>query len=106
MDARADTDREFWSRVLTAGGFTAVPRWVPESASGVAEYEAAVPDDVAAAVRELARRSAVPVSAVLLAAHAKVLAALSGEQEIVTGYVAGMRSGPPLPCRLTVPPGP
>src|SRR3954469_24865459 len=105
MGARAETDREDWSRVLTAGGFTAVPRWVPEPVAGVAQYEAVVPEDVAAEVRELARQSAVPVSAVLLAAHAKVLAALSGEQEVVTGYAAGLRGGP-LPCRLTVPTGP
>ncbi|MFI5688073.1 amino acid adenylation domain-containing protein [Streptomyces sp. NPDC051636] len=104
MGASVETDREFWSRVLTAGGLTAVPRWVREPVAGVAEYEAAVPDDVMAAVRKLARQSAVPVSAVLLAAHAKVLAALSGEQDVVTGYVAGVRGGP-LPCRLTVPPG-
>ena len=29
-----------------------------------------------------------PLSSVLLAAHAKVLSALSGEQEVATGYVA------------------
>ncbi|MEU5595109.1 amino acid adenylation domain-containing protein [Streptomyces sp. NPDC020298] len=104
MGARVEADREYWSRVLTAGGLTPVPRWAPEPVAGVAEYEATVPDAVAAAVRELARRSAVPVSAVLLAAHTKVLAALSGEREVVTGYVAGERSGP-LPCRLTVPDG-
>ncbi|GEC08779.1 amino acid adenylation protein [Streptomyces spinoverrucosus] len=105
MGARLNTDREFWSRVLTAGGFTAVPRWVREPVTGVAEYEAAVPDHVTAAVRGLTRKLEVPLSAVLLAAHAKVLAALSGEQEVVTGYVTGARSGP-LPCRLTVAPGP
>ncbi|MGO4427300.1 non-ribosomal peptide synthetase, partial [Streptomyces sp. MCAF7] len=43
----------------------------------------------------------VPVSAVLLAAHAKVLSALSGEQEVVTGYAADT-TDPPLACRLTV----
>ncbi|MEU6553443.1 amino acid adenylation domain-containing protein [Streptomyces sp. NPDC046915] len=104
MGARVEADREYWSRVLTAGGVTPVPRWAPEPVAGVAEYEATVPDAVAAAVRELARRSAVPVSAVLLAAHTKVLAAVSGEREVVTGYVAGERGGP-LPCRLTVPDG-
>ena len=44
--------------------------------------------------------SALPLSSLLLAAHAKVLAALAGEREVATGYVpaAGDR---PLPCRLT-----
>ncbi|HEU0127956.1 MAG TPA: amino acid adenylation domain-containing protein, partial [Pseudonocardiaceae bacterium] len=43
-----------------------------------------------------------PLSSVLLAAHAKVLAALSGEREVVTGYVAvtGGQPGKTLPCRL------
>ncbi|MES9519725.1 non-ribosomal peptide synthetase [Streptomyces capoamus] len=104
MDTRVETDREFWSRVLTAGGVTAVPRWVPEPVPGTAEQETAVPEDVTAAVRRLVRRSGLPVSAVLLAAHAKVLSALSGERELVTGYTAGVR-GEPLPCRLTVPRG-
>ncbi|MFF9177511.1 amino acid adenylation domain-containing protein [Streptomyces sp. NPDC014793] len=104
MRARVDADREFWSRVLTAGGATSVPRWVREPVPGTAEFEAAVPGDVAEAVRGLAERCGAPVGALLLAAHAKVLAALSGEQDVVTGYAAGPR-GEPLPCRLTVPPG-
>ncbi len=44
-----------------------------------------------------------PLSSVLLAAHAKVLAALSGEREVATGYV-GRQGGQPLPCRLTTEP--
>ncbi|MFI8236694.1 amino acid adenylation domain-containing protein [Streptomyces sp. NPDC085866] len=104
MGARVEADREFWSRVLTAGGTTAVPRWVREPVPGTAEHEVSVPDDVADAARGLVRQLAVPVSALLLAAHAKVLAALSGEQDVVTGYAAGVR-GEPLPCRLSVPSG-
>ncbi|POX60718.1 non-ribosomal peptide synthetase [Streptomyces sp. Ru62] len=99
-----EADREFWSRVLTAGGSTAVPRWVREPVPGASELETPVPDDVVTSVRALVRRSGLPLSALLLAAHAKVLAALSGEREVVTGYAAGVR-GEPLPCRLTVPPG-
>ncbi|OXY92376.1 non-ribosomal peptide synthetase [Streptomyces diastatochromogenes] len=104
METHLEADREFWSRVLTAGGTTTVPRWVREPAPGAAEHEVSVPDDVADAARGLVRQLGVPVSALLLAAHAKVLAALSGEQDVVTGYAAGVR-GEPLPCRLTVPPG-
>ncbi|ANP51472.1 amino acid adenylation domain-containing protein [Streptomyces griseochromogenes] len=104
MGARVEADREFWSRVLAEGGTTTVPRWVREPVPGAAEHEAAVPDDVAETVRGLVRELGVPVSALLLAAHAKVLATLSGEPEVVTGYAAGVR-GEPLPCRLAVPPG-
>ncbi|MEU1403015.1 amino acid adenylation domain-containing protein [Streptomyces sp. NPDC005728] len=104
MGTHVEADREFWSRVLTAGGGTTVPRWVREPEPGTAEHEAAVPDDVADAARGLVRQLDVPVSALLLAAHAKVLAALSGDQEVVTGHAAGVH-GDPLPCRLTIPPG-
>ena len=52
-----------------------------------------------AASRRLADELDVPLSSVLLAAHAKVLSALSGERHVVTGYVSWDR--PPLPCRLT-----
>ncbi|MER8114734.1 amino acid adenylation domain-containing protein [Streptomyces sp. NPDC094031] len=104
MGTRVEADREFWQRVLTAGGVTSVPRWVREPAAGSAEHETPVPDEVARAVRELVGHEGVPVSALLLAAHAKVLATLSGEPEVVTGYTTGVR-GEPLPCRLTVRPG-
>ena len=90
--------------MLVAGGFTAIPRWTLDPVPGVAEHEATIPDDLAAALRRLADELAVPLSSVLLAAHAKVLAALSGEREVATGYVAGA-GGRPLPCRLTTEPG-
>jgi amino acid adenylation domain-containing protein len=54
-------------------------------------------------LRPLARELAVSLSSVLLAAHAKVLAALSGEGEVTTGYVPG-GGGQPLPCRLATEP--
>ncbi|MDF3299266.1 non-ribosomal peptide synthetase [Streptomyces tropicalis] len=104
MGAQVQADREFWSGVLTAGGATAVPRWTREAAAGEAAYEAVVPEDVVAALHELAGSLGVPVTAVLLAAHARVLAALSGEQDVVTGYVPDPAQAP-LPCRMTVSPG-
>ena len=71
--------------------------------SGTAEQEAKIPDDLIAAVRRLADELGVTASSVLLAAHAKVLAALSGEREVVTGYV-GRQGGQTFPCRLTTEP--
>jgi amino acid adenylation domain-containing protein len=96
----AEAGREFWRGVLAAGGSTAIPRWTLDPVAGVAEHEATIPDHLVAALRRLADELAVPLSSVLLAAHAKVLAALSGEPEVATGYVA-LVSGRPLPCRLT-----
>ncbi|MFH9979256.1 amino acid adenylation domain-containing protein [Streptomyces sp. NPDC017179] len=103
MGALVAADREFWSEVLTAGGFTAVPRWTGEPVTGEAEHEQIVPAGTARAVRALAAELEVPPGAVLLAAHAKVLAVLSGEPDVVTGHVPGPDSGP-LPCRLAVTP--
>ena len=104
MGLPTEAGREHWRGVLAAGGFTAIPRWTLEEAAGVAEHEATIGDDLAARVGRLADELAVPRSSVLLAAHAKVLALLSGEREVVTGYVAEA-GGRPLPCRLTCEPG-
>ena len=95
----AEADREFRRGVLTDSGFTAVPRWTLDPVPGIAAHEAMIPADLAAALRMRAAELAVPLSSVLLAAHAKVLAALSGEPDVVTGYLAAPR-GRPLPCRL------
>ncbi|MER6924959.1 non-ribosomal peptide synthetase, partial [Streptomyces spiralis] len=90
MGTLVAADRDFWADVLTAGGFTAVPRWVGgQPVPGVARHEEPVPADVVESVRALAAELGVPVSAVLLAAHAKVLAALCGERDVVTGYATG-----------------
>jgi amino acid adenylation domain-containing protein len=95
--------REFWRRVLVSGGFTAVPRWTRRPVPGVARYEATISDDLESAWHRLAEELDLPLSSVLLAAHAKVLAAVSGEQDVSTGYVA-VAGGQPLPCRLTTEP--
>ena len=102
--AFTDSDREFWHGVLTGGGFTPIPRWTLDPVPGVAVCEAAVPRDLLPALRQRAAELGVPLSSVLLAAHATVMAALSGEPEVVTGYLAGIR-GVPLPCRLAAAPG-
>ena len=103
MKVQAEADREFWRAVLVAGGFSAIPRCTLDPATGTAEHEAKIPDDLIATLRQLADELAVTVSSVLLAAHAKVLAALSGEREVATGYV-GRPGGQPLLCRLTTEP--
>ncbi|HEY1003852.1 MAG TPA: AMP-binding protein, partial [Streptosporangiaceae bacterium] len=98
-EAFIDSDREFWHGVLTGGGFAPIPRWTLDPVPGVAVCEVPVPRDLLPALRQRAAELRVPLSSVLLAAHATVLAALSGESEVVTGYLAGIR-GVPLPCRL------
>ncbi|MEU3520667.1 amino acid adenylation domain-containing protein [Streptomyces sp. NPDC006654] len=114
MRTRVETDRDFWSRTLTAGGVTTVPRWTAEPAPGTTghgtpapgtdEHEIPVPDDLTAQLRALAAHRELPVGTLLLAAHLKVLAVLSGEPEVVTGHSTGT-SAEPLPCRTSVPAG-
>ena len=85
---------EFWRGVLTAGGFTSIPRWTSDPVPGAAEHEERFPVQE---MRRLADGFEVPVTAVFLAVHAKVLSALSGESEVVTGCHG-------MPCRLTTEP--
>jgi amino acid adenylation domain-containing protein len=86
--------REYWSAVLRAGGTTTIPRWTRQPVPGVAEHMVPIPDDVLAALVA----AAVPAGAATLAAHAAVLAALTGEREVATGYLTAHRT---LPCRLS-----
>ncbi|MER7660170.1 amino acid adenylation domain-containing protein [Streptomyces sp. NPDC096193] len=99
MATSTQTDADFWRGVLTAGTFTAIPRWTGERVPGTAEYRTAVPEDLLTSLRRWADEADLPLSSVLLAAHAKVLSALSGEQEVAT-YIR-TPDGTPLPCRLS-----
>jgi hypothetical protein len=83
MHEPIEAAREFWREVLLAGGATTIPRWTLDPVPGVGEHTASLPDDLLVAVRGLADRLGLPLRTVVLAAHAKVLAALSGEQDVV-----------------------
>ena len=100
---RSDTTeaaRQYWRDVLLAGGFTAVPRWTHgDLIPGIASHETSIPGDLTATLRQRGAELGVPLSSVLLAAHARVIGVLSGEPDVVTGYLATPR-GRPLPCRL------
>ena len=99
MNRLKETSRDYWHRVLNDCGFTAIPRWSLGQTSGIGHHEVKIADDLAAALRRLADELGVSFNSVLLAAHARVVAALTGETEVATGYVtvAGSR---PLPCQL------
>ena len=89
----AERGREFWRGVLLAGGFPALPRWTLSPVAGAGEHEASIPDELVTALRRLANELAVPLSSVLLTAHAKVLGALSGERKVCTGYTMELEIG-------------
>ncbi|MFF5638416.1 amino acid adenylation domain-containing protein [Streptomyces sp. NPDC012825] len=85
--------------------FTTVPNWTAHPVPGTAEHaETALPDRTVTALRTRADEFGVPIAAVLLAAHAKVLSALSGDTDVTTGYLLSGASRPAA-CRLNVRPG-
>ncbi|MCL6731107.1 non-ribosomal peptide synthetase [Streptomyces neyagawaensis] len=88
-----DTARTFWQGMLAAGGRTAIPRWSGAPVKGTAAYEVPLPEGLLAGPDG---------TAALLAAHAKVLAALCGEREVTTGWAV---DGRVLPCRIGTTPG-
>ena len=87
----AKAGREYWQGVLVAGGSTAIPRWTPDPGPGVGECTRRRPGGRRRGTARAGRLGC--RGSVLLAAHAVVLAALSGEREVVTGYVAGRAAG-------------
>ncbi|MEV7648605.1 amino acid adenylation domain-containing protein [Arthrobacter sp. NPDC089319] len=79
-------------RIAPAGAApTAIPRWTQDRRPGQGRVEVAVPEDLRHAVRTLARTLDASPTSIWLAAHARVLQALSGETEVTTGcrYASG-----------------
>ncbi|WEB43758.1 amino acid adenylation domain-containing protein [Streptomyces yunnanensis] len=88
-----------------SGIVTAIPWWrtAPrQDALPTTEYACLVPAGTVEGLTGLAERLRVGFGSVLLAAHAKVLAALTGESDVLTGYAAPGGDGQPLPHRLPV----
>ncbi len=106
MTTQADTGavdtagREFWRQVLAGGGVTTIARWTLQPRPGVARHELSLDRALVTAVRRLAEEHDLAPRTVLLAAHARVLAALSGEKDMACGYVA-VPGGPALPLPLS-----
>ncbi|MFC9792854.1 amino acid adenylation domain-containing protein [Streptomyces sp. NPDC127584] len=84
-------------------GWTTIPRWTTASVPGVDDRVSALPDGMTPMLGERARELGVPVSALHLAAHAKVLAALSGDRVVTTARLTAPGRYPP--CRVTAAPG-
>ena len=97
LEQRALADpghREFWRGRLAA----VTPTLLAPTAGSVpspAEEHRVIPADVDGAVRQKAGEWSVPVKSVLLAAHHRALAAVTGRATVVTGLVANGR--PELP---------
>ncbi len=102
--ANAEAER-YWRDALLAGGTTPIPRWTSDDTDAglgtVAETNVLLTDDLVATLDAIAADHGIGLGPLLLAAHARVIASLTGEDDVVVGYRP--RSGErPLPCRLTV----
>lgn len=104
MITQREQSRQYWLNALSAGGSTTIPRWTLNPISAVLEHEEKVSDALASALRALSDEGSMPIETVVLAAHAKVLAAMTGQANVTTGYLTGTSVGP-LTCRLSVEPG-
>ena len=86
--------RQFWAKYLSDSEITLLPRWpLAPSANQPALrlHDVPIPPDVALGLQRLARTAAVPLKSVLLAAHLRVLALLSGQHDLLTGLIANGR---------------
>ncbi|MEU9118038.1 AMP-binding protein, partial [Streptomyces sp. NPDC048483] len=100
MGTSGKSETEPRREVPAPGGFTAVPRWTLAPVPGTAAHDTELAEGLMSALGVLAREWEVTLPSVLLAAHAKVLSALTGEREVATGYVAVPGSAP-VACPLT-----
>ncbi|HVR95700.1 MAG TPA: condensation domain-containing protein, partial [Thermoanaerobaculia bacterium] len=93
----APEERLYWHRLLDGAVVSTLPRQgaAPDARRGpnrkVVETTLPLPDDLSHRVHAFARRAAVPVKSVFLAAHCRVLAMLCGGPEVLTGLVTNGR---------------
>jgi amino acid adenylation domain-containing protein len=102
VEADTPASREFWKGVLAAGAAAPIARWSSQPArSPAGTHRRLIPGALVASLTRAAAEFDVPKTALLIAAHARVLRALTGEREVMTGLVlGGSRVQQPLPCRL------
>ena len=83
----SEEHRRFWQERLEGSEFIRVPRWKPTPVArdrGVGYCEVEISDDLSNALKRLALSAAVPIKNVLLAAHMRALAMLSGKADVTT----------------------
>ncbi|HEY6351023.1 MAG TPA: amino acid adenylation domain-containing protein [Candidatus Angelobacter sp.] len=79
--------QRFWQERLEESEFLRVPRWKPTPITtrrGVGFHEVEISDELSNALKRVALAAAVPVKTVLLAAHMRALAMLSGNTDVTT----------------------
>ncbi|MFY2559117.1 amino acid adenylation domain-containing protein [Corallococcus terminator] len=89
------SSRQFWAKQLDGLELTSLTRAMPRApgspSRGIAQHPVSLPRATLAGLQRLARAAAVPLKSVLLAAHVRVLGAVCGTQDVVTGLVSNGR---------------
>ena len=94
---RSEESRRYWDRRLedvTAGTLPGRGGRLHAGAEGgspVGRVQVEIQDEVSKGLMALARSEGVPIKDVLLAAHVKVLGAITGRREVVTGLIQNGR---------------
>ncbi len=89
-EARTHWEKTLRGRTVTMLEHTLSGRAWLETRSGW-DVDRTIPSEIGDALRELARVMGVPLRSVLLAAHLRVLALLTGQQDVMTGVVTNVR---------------
>jgi amino acid adenylation domain-containing protein len=87
-------EREFWATHLAGASRGELPRWPSRRSVAPSRHrrtEILIDDDVRDGLLELARTSGTSLKSVVLAAHLKVVCALSGRTDVTTGIIANGR---------------
>jgi amino acid adenylation domain-containing protein len=92
---RAAQTRTFWEALLEQPNVQNLPRWPAEMRHGGTEQrrgpEIIVEAEVLAGLKRLAQAEGVPLRTVLLTAHCRVMAVVTGQTDIMTGLVSNGR---------------
>jgi len=87
----SEESREFWNRQIDDPPPTRLLPWTRGRVSGEGEVWIECPPETSAALAALATEIGVPLKSVLLTAHVKALATLTGRRDVITGVVANGR---------------
>ncbi|WP_274651223.1 non-ribosomal peptide synthetase [Paenibacillus humicola] len=80
--------RQFWQEQLSSFPFNEIPRWRKtrtQRQARICEKRVELPIDLSRSLKELAGQMRMPLKSLLLAAHLRVLQAVTGQTEVMTG---------------------
>ncbi|HZI04546.1 MAG TPA: condensation domain-containing protein, partial [Archangium sp.] len=90
----SEASRSFWAQALTSVERAPVAFWPLRAGEAPGQHVRIlfpVANDVFAGLKHIASETALPLKSVLIAAHTRVVALLTGRDEIVTGIIANGR---------------